>query len=189
MGSQEQNPIVPGLKQSLSQIDLAVRTAIEGIYEQNPISEMVELHAYIGLIKKMVKQWDELAEKKFVAVLIAHGGPEGPAEVNVGNLRYYVGTEKKVTPRDNADVLEALLLASNGDVSTVVEALRSDPWKPSQVRQIVGEAKHRKLFRTSFASDLRTGKPRKGLRCIDTRFLPKPDLDKGPAPAAQEVEA
>lgn len=172
--------IVPGLSQSLNQIDLAVRSAVDSVELLDPIERIIALHAHVCVLKKMAKEWSELAEKKFVSVLIAHGGEDGPAEVNVGDLRFYVGTEKKVTPKDNGAVLESLLTASNGDVSTVVQALSSNPWKQGQVRQIVGDAEHNELFHTALVADLKTGKPRKGLRCVDTRFIrPRADVTEG----------
>lgn len=88
-----------------------------------------------------------------------------------GDVRYYVGTEKKVKPKDKAEVLDALLNAKDGDVAGIGEYLSSDPFKHGAVRELVGEEKFTLLFEVRFDADLKTGKPVKGLHKTNAAFV------------------
>src|SRR5687767_14240115 len=70
-----ENPIrpVPKLKQSLADIDLAIRSAVEDIQLDGPMENIVVLHGYLAHLKRMAAEWFASAEDRFVAVLTAHG--------------------------------------------------------------------------------------------------------------------
>lgn len=88
--------------------------------------------------------------------------------------RWYVATKKKVTARDDSDVLRAVLWATGGDVARLTTGadgvLASSPWKQGTIKSIVGAEKFEALFATTYETDLATGAAVRILKIADPAF-------------------
>jgi len=114
-----------------------------------------------NILKDLVKVFDADLDKSLFEWLQANG------ELEVGEIRYYVGNEKKTKCKDRQATLEALLESTDGDVSGLTDALVKEPFKQGSVRGIVGHNRHAELFETEKVEDTKTGKPKKSVKSID----------------------
>jgi len=92
-------------------------------------------------------------------------------ELIIGDIRYYAGTEKKIKCVDPMATLESLLDATDGDINRVVECLASGAWKYGACRNLLSEEQYKSCFSEELVSDLKTGKPVKQVKKIDSRFI------------------
>jgi hypothetical protein len=162
---------LPNIAERLTDIDMAVRAAIEGIVPEGDYDQAVNLHGYIKSIKAMCADWSRLIEQRFLECLHAHGADGQPDEIMVGTIRYYEGATKRVTPNDTPAILDAILNSAQGDCGKLAGCLARNPFKQATVRELIGDEKHAELFTTDYVPDLKTGKPRRGLKVVDTAFL------------------
>lgn len=93
-------------------------------------------------------------------------------EINLGEVRYYVGTTKTHKPKDIRGAVADLLDACHGDLDAFCDLLSSNPFKCGEVKKALQD-KFEQSFLTEFKLDLRTGKPARELKQVNTRFLPK----------------
>lgn len=168
---------VPALKQRKGDIDLAIRTAIEGIDKDTPEHELLQLHDWIQDICRMARQWKSEMEDAFVDYLEANGSDGRPAQIQTDTIRHYVGTVKKTKSNSDEDVLEELLNISGGDVSVITKCLSANAWKTGEVKGVLEQAgeppeKFHQLFRVEEQPTLKNGKPNKKLMTVDERFMP-----------------
>jgi hypothetical protein len=157
--------------QRMADLDRAVREAIASIDTEIDGDKMLAIWDTIAAIAARVREWKAQAEATFIATLIDHGNDQYPAEFVVGDVRYYVGTDKRTKPRDKVRVLEAILDKTAGDMKLAVEMLASDAFKPGAVRDLLGDESFDTLFETTTVDDLKTGKPRRGIHSVNTKFL------------------
>lgn len=93
-------------------------------------------------------------------------------EVQIGTVRYYVGTKKTTRCIDTAGAIERLLMLTSGDFEAVCACLASQPLKPGACREVMGDD-WAKFFNVFEESDLKEGKPIKRVQKIDERFIGK----------------
>ena len=60
----------------------------------------------------------------FMEIIKENGG-----SINCGDSRYYIGEKKKIKPKDNWSVMEALLEHTEGDAEQIAGCLASSAWK------------------------------------------------------------
>lgn len=114
-------------------------------------------------------------------------------EIEMGDKRWYVGTETKKKERDKLHAAEVLLMITDGSIEQFVEVLGSSPFKVGAFRMAIEDfvrrnegpdatdaevkKKTKKLFSEVFSvekvEDLKTGKPKKKLKQVDTRYVKK----------------
>lgn len=127
----------------------------------------------VDALKERVRDLAAAMEERVIAWLNAH--PE--IQLVSGDVRYYVGADRKTKCVNAAGVLEKLFDHSAGDFATVVTFLSSDPFKPGACKSAMSEDDFGQLFSTTTIEDLKTGKPLKRLQKVNDRFVPK---KKGP---------
>ena len=125
--------------------------------------EVIEALNVRAAMKARMKEVDAAFEAAVIAWIQANG------EIECGDIRYYVGTEKVTRCIDQTTTLWTLLEAGGGD--TVAHCLSSGAFKPGACREVLGELWDGH-FVTTERPDLKTGKPKRGLRSVDKRFLP-----------------
>lgn len=132
----------------------------------NPASKdlAAQLLGEIDRLKQLTRELAFKAEEIACGVITQHG------DIEIGEIRYYVGAEKTTKCIDKPGTLSALLDAKAGDFEAVCATLASDPFKYGAVRATVGEETFAKLFKTDTKIDLKTGKPLHGLQRFDGRF-------------------
>ena len=161
---------LPNVQLRVEQFDSAVRAAIEAIDPAGDYDNIIRLHGWVKAMKAVLADAAKLTDAKFIESLHAHGTDGRPDEIQVGEIRYYEGATKRVTPNSNADVAEAVLESTGGDFGALAECLASQPWKHATVRDKIGEERYAQLFDTDYMQDLKTGKPKKGLKVVNTTF-------------------
>jgi hypothetical protein len=82
-------------------------------------------------------------------------------EFTVGALRYYTGFETDTTYQSNAEVLDAVLIATRGDVRAAADYLGSGAFKHGACKGLLPEDVFGRLFKSVKRKKLKTGEPRK----------------------------
>lgn len=167
---QQSNPL-PTLGMTLAEVDLIVKTAIERIDPDGPEEQVVMMREYLADFARMAQAWKKLCDEKFIEVLKAHGDGEKPGQIQVGTSRYYVGTSKRTTCRHTRAALETLLDATGADFDAIVKCLVAQPFKPGMTRSFLYDGQFESLFETKVVEDLKTGKPKQGIKCIDEDLM------------------
>ncbi len=132
--------------------------------EQMTAEEAARLVDLIGAMKRRLKEVTDQCNATLMEYVKKHG------DLEVGVVRYYVGSEKRVKCRGNEATTKAIVEATDGDISALAAALSSDPWKHGHVRKVLGDEKFEELFLTEVVEDMKTGQPRKVLKKADDRF-------------------
>ena len=164
---------LPNIHLRLEQFDSAVRAAIETIKPTDEYDNALRLLDWITIVKAMTADWKKLIKLRVIEAMRAHGTDSKPDEIQVGDVRYYEGATKRVTPNDIPAILEAILNATGGDVAAMAECLSSSPFKQATVRDTIGEYQHADLFTTDYVPDLKTGKPKRDLQIVNEKFTPR----------------
>lgn len=115
------------------------------------------------------RELDKLLKQALIEYLDQPGGPQ---EINIGDVRYYVGNKKTIKCRDNRRTVEALLNATGGDFEKFVECLSSNALKHGACRTVLGD-EFDSHFEEKVDTDLKTGAPTREVKRIDARFMPK----------------
>ena len=149
-------------------VDLIAK--IEDPGEQaNPAAKDVtaELLQKMDALKQRTRELAARTEEIACGVIQLHG------DIVIGDIRYYVGEEKRTKCIDKPGTLEAVLTAKCGDFGAVCDMLASDPFKYGAVRTAIGDDAFNKLFTQDKVIDLKTGKPLRSLQKLDGRFIRK----------------
>ncbi len=96
----------------------------------------------------------------------------GDLTVNMGGheIRYFMGTKKRTTCRSKEGAASALLDATGGDLTGFCDVLSSMPYKYGAFKAIVGEAAFTEHFAVETVDDIKTGKPIREVKKIDSRY-------------------
>jgi len=124
--------------------------------------KVISVLGHVDRLKQLTRELNKLAEDAAILVINTHG------DITVGDIRYYVGTEKKTECTDVVATLDALLAHSAGDLATFATFLSSDAIKPGAAKAALGDDSP--LFKTTTVPDLKTGKPKRGLVKLNTQF-------------------
>jgi len=89
----------------------------------------------------------------------------------VGDIRYYVGTSKTTKCIDKGQTLFNILDAAAGDLDSVARCLSANAWKPGECRGILKGELWDENFTVEPVMDLKTGKPKKQVNRVDSKFL------------------
>ena len=140
------------------------------IEQANDPEAWLEIRGIIDQIKEIVRALDDACDAKGLEVVRAHG------DFQCGTKRWYEGHATKVKPRMVASKLINFLRDKlGGDEDAVERCLSSSAIKHGQARkelEAVGAPDaFDEAFESEVVSELATGKPKKELKCIDTRFV------------------
>lgn len=156
--------LTPWTAISRAEIVESIKRAIDAIDPTDAAVPILPIHLFIQAIMADFREVKKIGEAKFMETIEAQG------DIQTGTERWYCGGDKKHKAISNGKVIEAILDATGGDFERVGECLASDPWKRSQIEVYVGPEKLAELFETTVVMDLKTGKPKKGLKVFDERF-------------------
>lgn len=146
---------------------------IIGLIEPQELEAAINLHMYTEQLKSVVKELHAQAKAKVEEALEYDRLNGGEGEVNVGTVRFYIGATKTTKPSQPMPaMLERIMDETHGDFDAVARCLSSSAFKPGQTKAEVGDAVFDELFAVTYPTDVKTGKPKKGLKVIDTRFMP-----------------
>jgi hypothetical protein len=120
--------------------------------------EALELIQIVAGMKQRIREIDNRMQAAAIAWIEANG------DLDAGNTRYYVGTEKVTKCNGNAGAIDSLFAAAHGDMDAVAGCLASDALKHGACRKLLGDTDFAKHFTTTERPDLKTGAPKKGLR-------------------------
>lgn len=154
--------------QEATEAALAVIQREEGLVTQEEVVKALDLR---NRLREFVRELDGQVEAATIRWIDANG------EIEVGDIRYYVGAEKKVRCVDTTRTAEAILERVGGSVGDFVATLVSQPFKPGAAQSVLGDESDR-LFSVTHVQDLKEGKPRKRLKVANERFGPRPVPDK-----------
>ena len=147
--------------QQATEAALAVIQREEGLVTQDEVVKALDLRSNL---KAFVRELDGQIEAAVIRWINQNG------EIEVGDVRYYVGTEKTTKCVDPRRAIEAIFDAVGADFDSFLSTLVSQPFKPATTRTVVGDDVADSLFVTSTQEDVKTGKPRKRLQVVDSRF-------------------
>jgi hypothetical protein len=122
----------------------------------------------IGRIDDAIRRAKEL--KAELEATLLEWIPANGGELIIGDVRYYVGPDKKVKCRSISATVTALMEISGGDYDAFCECLSANAIKPGAARKLLAD-KFDEFFETTETLDLKTGKPLKKVQAINTRFL------------------
>jgi hypothetical protein len=97
-------------------------------------------------------------------------------DLEEGDNRYYVGTEKRTKCVDVKATLTKLLDVTGGDLDAVMACLSTGAFKPAATLEVLGDD-GRDLFTTEVVQDLKTGKPKRALKAANKRFTKGADTE------------
>lgn len=135
--------------------------------EQTPVETLLQAGDQIARLGEFHRQVKQMWEAKMVEHINRHG------PVEVGDVRYYVGTVKKTKCLDVPGTVEALLSRVEGDFGRFCEHLSTGAVKYGAARETLAPDDFDRLFVTEVEQDLKEGKPVKRLQKADQRFIGK----------------
>ena len=145
---------------------------IIGLIELNEVEAAINALGYVEQLKKIAKELHDQAKQKLQDILEHDKANGGDGEVNVGTTRFYVGATKTTKPsKPMPAMLERIMDETHGDFDAVARCLSSSAFKPGQTKKEIGDAVFDELFDVTYPEDVKTGKPKKGLKVVDSRFI------------------
>jgi len=104
-------------------------------------------------------------DKKMVEWINANG------DITLGDIRYYVGTTKKIKPKvDASTIIMDLIETHKGDIAAAIDATVASGWcRYGEVRKVRPE-KFDEWFETEVVMDVKTGKPKKSVQRADAKY-------------------
>lgn len=174
------NAIIPTPQGEMQQTEAEVRDALNLLNLREHVltteatpDNLHTLYCLLNNAKAFVKELEKLLDASAFEYIEECGA------FTIGTERYYIATEKVTKCRDVKATLEKLLNVFDGDLIAVAECLGSSAWKYGQVRNALEHLPTPRpevfdeLFEVTEKRDVKTGKPEKSVKKIDTTFLPK----------------
>ncbi len=120
----------------------------------------------LKVAKEQLKEMESSVEEIVTAHIEATGH-----DLVIGSIRYYVGNKRTIKARDNAAVLQALLLQQFGVEDIALNYMASQPWRYGAIRDAIRPDLFGMLFEVIEEPELKEGKTTKRLQKTDDRFL------------------
>lgn len=129
------------------------------------VEQVMEIRERLMFAETRVKE----AKASLNAALMDYIDANGPFVV--GDTRFYNGVKKTTKCKSVPKCVEALLTANSGDFDEFCKVLAAQPIKHGAAKGILGDAwdEH---FEVIEQQDVKTGKPKRETKAVDTRFLP-----------------
>ena len=142
----------------------ALQRRIEALPTRTDAEEALDLMAQVERFKALGRQLHQQLEASLIQFIEANG------DIEVGEKRWYVGTDKSYKRKaDIEDAVQALLEVTGGDLQAFCALLSSGALKPAACRTVLGD-RFTDLFETVVEKDLKTGAPKKAVKVFDARF-------------------
>ena len=137
-----------------------------------PPEEVIQLIQLCQYYEQQIKLVRKAAENVGIS-WVNHNGDIQYEDLDGNVIRHYVGTVKttKLKPDSKAAAIMAILDATGGDLDAMAELLAAQPVKHGACKKVLTEEVWGELFETVEQEDLKTGKPKKALITINSRFL------------------
>lgn len=171
MSDTENNPLgLDAMPAESPQYDLTrITDQTQSITDATPAEE---LHNMIGVCADLRKALKECEDRAWLAL---EERVRQLGDLTIGHIRYYIGKETKVKCKSVRNAVEAVLKATGGDADKFTECLSANAFKPGATRDMflaegVGEF-YTEVFEVVEEAELKTGKPKTGLKSVDTRFI------------------
>jgi hypothetical protein len=147
---------------------LAMASAITSETSVDDIAEVINAINFVAQAAKEARRLFESAMEQRIR--------ETGQEIVVGDIRYYLGTEKKTTCKNPSATIRAILEAAGGDEDRLIQCLSANWVKPGTTRKMFEEFgcpdQFDALFDVQIRSELKEGKPVKKLLSVNTKFVP-----------------
>ena len=145
---------------------------VDTLSTTDTLEQVVHVRDQVSLLKKALKAIDKALDERTVDWINEHG------DIEIGDVRLYVGTSKTTKPRKGVSPLliiqAAAAAAFDHNDEAAAEAILSSGWcKHGSVRNVIPAELFDKFFETTVVPDLKTGKPKKQLKKVNQKFLKK----------------
>jgi hypothetical protein len=142
--------------------------SIDALTPASQMEELLELRAKVEQFTAAAKQVKAAIDQKMIDWIAVNG------DIEIDTIRYYVGYDKKVSCKNKAETLEAIMNETAGDEDAIMGCFVSEPFKPGTVKTLVGNERYLQLFDIDTRPVLKDGKPaRKKLKRVDSTFITK----------------
>lgn len=130
------------------------------------IDELLSVKSEIKKYIEAMKALKAIFDAKMVDWIEANG------DITIGPIRYYVGNTKTVkTKVPPWSIVNGCLDQAFGDLEYVLNSLASSNWcRHGEVRKLCPD-KYNDWFETTSVKDIKTGKPKRGLKRVDSTYL------------------
>jgi hypothetical protein len=142
---------------------ISVRATLAKLTEEADVFTAVDVWQRLERFKGDVAEILDQYKAALLAWCIANA-----RGITVGDIRIYAGTKKETKCTDVKKAVETLLALH--DVEGLVQALSAQPFANGRAKELVGEGAEL-LWKTAEIDDLKTGKPAKELKQVNTRFI------------------
>jgi len=143
-----------------------LRNEVSDLSTEDSRDRAIDLYMRAEVALGMAREIKSIVAEKLAEWIDQNG------EITVGDIRYYVGKSKTQKPRDLREVADRVLTAVAGDLDAFVDVLAANAFKPGAAKKLLGD-QFDEVFETTEKLDLRTGKPARELKVVNTKFLPR----------------
>jgi hypothetical protein len=126
----------------------------------------VELQSWLNLSSVLTARVKQIRQR-IEQIAIKHIETHGP--IVCGDLEYTVGYRNEVKCIDRQRTLD--FEASGGDLGSIVEHLRAEPFKYGSIRGLIGQSNYQQVFKAVARPKLNCGAPQVELLATNLRYL------------------
>lgn len=145
-----------------------VLNTISALTTEASAEEATEILNLAAQFKEQAAKIEKVAKERLLEWLVQNG------DLTIGDIRWYAGSEKVVKEGDKSttvwSVIGRAMKQGTRAEDALAELLSSDPWKHGALKDYLGEKTYGELFTVSRKPDLKTGKAKKVIKRIDTRY-------------------
>jgi hypothetical protein len=128
----------------------------------------VELQSWLNLSSVLTARVKQIRQR-IEQIAIKHIETHGP--IVSGDLEYTVGYRNEVKCLDRQRTLDLILEASGGDLGSIVDYLRAEPFKYGSIRGLIGLTNYQKVFKNVARPKLNCGAPQLELLATNVRYV------------------
>lgn len=130
-----------------------------------PVEQVLAVSDRIDAATQRLREVKEMIKDAMKDFINANG------EIEIDTVRWYVGVEKIKKCKDNARTIEIAYEAVGGDADRFSELLGANAFKPGACSKVMTDEQFAECFEVVVRQDLKTGKPKKSVHKVDSRFL------------------
>lgn len=145
-----------------------IESAVLSINSDTPTEAIAET---INRVEWLVSKAREVKKQLDDALLERLTSGDGPREITIGTVKYYVAARSKVKCIDQEAALLALLDHTGGDLTKLADCLSANGLKHGACRTVLGD-EYDAHFETITEIDVKTGQPKKQVKA-DNGFMHK----------------
>lgn len=138
---------------------------VSSLSPEAPVEQVLTVRERIDAATQRLREVKGMIDDAMLQWINANG------EIEHGTIRYYVGKTTTKKCRDNAKTIEAAYEAVEGDADRFAELLSSNAFKPGACSKVFTDEQFDECFEVVEQQDVKTGKPKKSVHKVDSRFL------------------